>query len=140
MLKSYYPHTLFDYDHYLFLKVSQYKILNLWLSITHILLSKIHALKGMLLTCNIRKHPQCGYKGNYELKENEKSILIIVYNAFTFKRKIKIKKIKNDIKLMGSQVVMYVINGVVLNKNPTILVQIDWMCSLIWPKTWLDLF
>ena len=41
---------------------------------------------------------------------------------------------------MGSQVVMYVINGVVLNKNPTILVQIDWMCSLIWPKTWLDIF
>ena len=32
---------------------------------------------------------------------------------------------------MGSQVVMYVINEVVLNKNPMILVQIDWMCSLI---------
>ena len=38
MLKFYYPHTLFDYDDdYLFPKVSQYKILNFWLSITFIL-------------------------------------------------------------------------------------------------------
>ena len=60
-------------------------------------LSKIHALNYKLLTCNIWKRPQSGYKGNYELKENEKSILIIVYNAFTFKKKKKKKERKKKI-------------------------------------------
>ena len=66
------------------------------------ILSKIHALKCKFLYCNIWKHPQSGYKGNHEGKENEKSILIMVYDVFTSKRK------KNDIKLSGSQVVLYV--------------------------------
>ena len=39
-------------------------------------------------------------------KKNEKSIVIIVYNASTSKRKRKEKKY--DIKLRGSQVVLYV--------------------------------
>ena len=72
LLKSYYPHTLFDYDHYLLPEVSRYKILNLWLSITLLLLSKIHALKGMLLIWNIWKHPQNGNKGNHEWKQKRK--------------------------------------------------------------------
>ena len=74
MLKPYYPHTLFDYDYYLFPGVSQYKILNLWLSKTLLLLSKIYALKCILLTCNIWKHHQSGHKGNHEWKQKEKSI------------------------------------------------------------------
>ena len=74
MLKSYYPHILFDCDHYLFLEVSQYKILSLWLSITLILVSKIHALKRILLTCNIWKHPQSEHKGNHKWKQKEKLI------------------------------------------------------------------
>ena len=88
MLKSYYPHTLFNYDHYLFPKVSQYKILNLWLSITLILF-----LRFILLN---------GHKSNHEWKQKEKPILIMVYNASIFKGK------KNDIKLRGSQVVLYI--------------------------------
>ena len=57
----------------------------------------------------------------------------MVYKASTLKRKNKKKK-KIDIKLRESQVVLYVVNKIVLNKNMTILVQIDLMRSLIWPK------
>ena len=69
-------------------------------------LSKIHALNYRLLTCNIWKYPQIGYKGNYEWKENEKSKLIMLYNASTFKQKKK--KWNYDIKIKGSQIVLYV--------------------------------
>ena len=51
--------------------------------------------------------PQGGYQGNHECKQKEKSILIMVYKASTFKRKKKEKKKKNDIKLRESQVVLY---------------------------------
>ena len=50
--------------------------------------------------------PKVDTKVTMNEKKNEKSIVIIVYNASTSKRKRKEKKY--DIKLRGSQVVLYV--------------------------------
>ena len=104
MLKSYYPQTLFDMIVICVSWSESVQNIESLVKYNSHTLSKIHALKCKLLTYNIWKHPQSGNKDNYEWKQKEKSMLIMVYNASTFNRKRK----KNDIKLRGSKVELYI--------------------------------
>ena len=72
-------------------------------------LSKIHALKCMLLTCNIWKYPQSGYKSNHEWRKiKNKNLLIMMYNASTFKRKKQKKRKEKWYQIKGeSSYVVY---------------------------------
>ena len=92
---------------YLFPKVSQCKLLNHWLSITFIHFP-IFMLSTKLLTYNIWKHHQIGYKDNHEWKQNEKSNWSWCAMPPLFKRKKKEEKRKYGTKLRGGQVMLYV--------------------------------
>ena len=59
-------------------------------------------------------------KATMNEKKNEKSILIMVYNTSTFKRKRK-----NGVKSRGVKLCYMQINEVVLNRNLAILNQND---------------
>ena len=102
MLKSYYPHTLLDYDLYLFPEVSQYKILNLWLSITLILFPRFIFINVCCSLAIFGNTPKSIQRQSW-MSIKRKNQLIMVCNAPTFKRKRK----KQDIKLRGIQVVLY---------------------------------